>query len=109
MQGAERPQLANGEIGESPNQAGGAEVIMAMRLCPVRLQLLLLKINAGRRFWEARSGNGNGTVTTSQGSQVTERLLVFGRSPLGQSIRERRMKGAVEGFYSPQPNIVAWH
>ena len=75
--GVDNPAECRSFRGESPGQGRLDEVIMAIRLWPCRLKLFGLTTRAGRLLYAALSVNGNGTATTSQASQVTERFLVF--------------------------------
>src|SRR5438093_12098421 len=80
-----------------------------MTACPAALNGLRLRTSAGRRFAPGRSLNGNGTATTSQASQITERLVVLLARPLVHGLRERRVECRVEGFGTRNLHHVAFH
>ena len=68
---------------------------------------VLLSTRAGRRFSAALSENGKGTTTTSQRSQITERLVIFLRPPLLEGFRNREMVGSVVGLDPAKDHGVA--
>jgi hypothetical protein len=66
------------------HEACVADVIIAsIRWPESRLKSRLEHTRAGRRFAAFRSVNGNGTTTTSPGSESGERVVVIGGVPFG--------------------------
>src|SRR5437867_8230505 len=80
-----------------------------MTACPAALNGLRLRTSAGRGFAPGRSLNGNGTATTSQASQVTERLVVLLARPLVHGLRERHVECRVEGLATRHVHHVSFH
>src|SRR5207244_4644692 len=80
-----------------------------MTACPAALNGLRLRTSAGRRFAPGRSLNGNGTATTSQASEITERLVVLLTRPLVHGLRERRVECRVEGLETCHVHDLSFH
>lgn len=90
--GRDNPALAKSSIVMScAHCERAAVVIIAQTECRVlSLKVLFERTTEGRRFNTAMSTNGNGTVTTSPRSQITERLFVLWRIPF---VREQVAHG----------------
>ncbi len=71
---------------------------MARTVCPFSLNAVVLIANAGRRFVSALSVKGNGTTTTSHGSEITKRLFVLGGGPFVEGVGEGGVEGGVKGL-----------
>src|SRR4051794_36889860 len=107
MQGLSSPAEPRSPITESPGQEDVVfVVIMASTVWPPSLKERWLSTSAGRRLLPSVSAKGNGTTTTSQGSQITERLFVLRRIPFVQSRGERCVEGDVEGLDSLQHHFA---
>jgi len=73
------------------------------------LKLGRLRTRAGRLFVPGLSLKGNGTTTTSQASQITERLFVVDGPPFLEGLGDGGVIGGIEGLGAPQDGPAFFH